>query len=182
MSFFHSTDAISCKPITTLMAVISTVIFTEIFFLQPIEILDFESFFKSAMVMDVNWCKFHQFQFVTGWDGVDLSSVRLYQLGAEVWFASSFLASVSGFRLYSTSISYFLPPFEFIMDSLALVEDWSKLSLTSIEEDVSVDVDRSAEDRTRQMLGCCLIGKLLSHRFLAVEVMQKTFKAAWRID
>lgn len=68
------------------------------------------------------------------------------------------------------------------MDSISLIDDWSKLNLTSTEEEISVDEDRLAVERTSQMLGCCLIGKLLVHRFLAEEVIKKTFKAAWKID
>lgn len=58
------------------------------------------------------------------------------------------------------------------MDPIYLVEDWSKLSLTTVEEEVSVNEDRNAVERTGQMLGCCLIGKLLSHIFLAAEVLK----------
>lgn len=68
------------------------------------------------------------------------------------------------------------------MDPSSLMDDWSKLSLTQAEEDVSVDADRSAVEQTGQILGCCLLGKLLLHKMLSAEVRRKTFKAVWRID
>lgn len=43
-------------------------------------------------------------------------------------------------------------------------------------------VDRFTTDQTGQFLGFCLLGKLVSHRSLAAEVMRKTFQAAWRTN
>lgn len=67
------------------------------------------------------------------------------------------------------------------MDPNSLVQDWSKLSLALEENEVAVATDRSAVERTGLMLGCCLLGKLQSHRFLAAEVMRKTFASTWRV-
>lgn len=50
------------------------------------------------------------------------------------------------------------------MDPSLLVEDWARLSLTSEEEEVSVTADREAVDRLGQLLGFCLLGKLLCPR------------------
>lgn len=67
------------------------------------------------------------------------------------------------------------------MDPMSLVNDWSKLCLTSMEDEIAVAVDRVAVERTGLSLGCCLIEKLQSHRFLAAEVMRQTFSSAWRV-
>lgn len=50
-----------------------------------------------------------------------------------------------------------------------------------MESEVAVVADRSAVERTGLMLGCCLLGKLQSHRFLGAEVMRKTFASAWLV-
>lgn len=68
------------------------------------------------------------------------------------------------------------------MDSSSLVEDWSHLSLTSEEEEISVQADREAVERSGLVLGCCLLGKLLCHRPLGAKVMRKNFRVTWKID
>lgn len=50
------------------------------------------------------------------------------------------------------------------MDPLILVDEWARLSLTAEEEGVSVVPDREVVDRSGQLLGFCLLGKLLCHR------------------
>lgn len=90
--------------------------------------------------------------------------------------------SMSSLQCGPAILEVFQQPLLCVMDPFDLMEDWTKFSLTTVEDEVSVDVDRGAVDRTGQLLRCCLIGKLLSHWFLSPEVMHKTFKAAWKIE
>lgn len=79
----------------------------------------------------------------------------------------------------------FFPPFLLFfenMDPSSLVNDWSSLSLTSEEEEISVVTDREAVDRAGLLLGLCLLEKLLCHRPLGAEAMRRNFRAAWKLD
>lgn len=68
------------------------------------------------------------------------------------------------------------------MDPSSLVDDWSRLSLTSEEEEIFVVPDREAVDRTNLSLDLCLLGKLLCHRPLGAEAVKRNFKATWKLD
>lgn len=80
--------------------------------------------------------------------------------------------------------SVFLYIFELLvsMDPSALADEWARLSLTVEEEESAVVADREAVDRSGQLLGFYLLGKLLCHRPLGAEVMRRNFRAAWKLD
>lgn len=62
-----------------------------------------------------------------------------------------------------------------------MLSHWENFNLTAEEEGTEVDVDRQVAEVTSRSLGFSLIGKLLSPRFIAGDVMRKNFKSAWNI-
>lgn len=107
------------------------------------------------------------------------ASKLLYQ--SRCWSSgTSFFSMVIPFFFYYCLFQFYY--WSVGMDPSSLVDDWSRLSLTSEEEEIAVVADREVVDRSNLSLDLCLLGKLLCHRPLGAEVVRRNFRAAWKLD
>lgn len=112
--------------------------------------------------------------------GGNSTIVLLYQCRGSCRVPTSLVLVISFSPVYCSAYFRFL--FQKIMDPSSLLNDWSRLSLTSEEEDVSVVADREVVERVGLSLDLCLLGKLYCHRPIGAEVMRRNFRSTWKID
>lgn len=108
------------------MAGYFTVISTVILFIQSMEIPDLLLLIDEAFFQSANLIESLRFRSSTGWPGVILASMGLYFPSAEVCSSSPILALFSFFFPALQSSLQCRFSVNLAMDSLALVEDWSK--------------------------------------------------------
>lgn len=67
------------------------------------------------------------------------------------------------------------------MATTELLDEWKKFRLTSIEEEVTVDVDQGAIQKAGRRLETCLAGKLLLQMTISrEEALKKVFQPLWK--
>lgn len=68
------------------------------------------------------------------------------------------------------------------MEAEELMEDWKKLRLSKEEERTRIGFDPQHDPLISDQMKHCLVGKLLSARSIAPQIIKNTFASAWRTN